>query len=278
MMADTRSEQQWSDCAPGIERGVQAFECSGKVSIIMPVFNTAEFIAESIQSIQRQTLTDWELLVIDDGSTDNSRSIVQSFAGEDHRIRMIALPQNVGPAQARNQGLAKASGRYIAFCDSDDCWLPEKLSIQLAFLKVSQNAVVCTGYARMNEKGILTGQILTPPQCFGYDRLLWKNPIGMSTVLIDRSRLPQLRLPDLPRRHDYALWLELAQQDIVFGGINTVLVHYRVRRRSVSSNKILAAVYHWRVLRSVARLSAANAAVLFVLYGWHGVKNRFPRL
>jgi len=236
--------------------------------------NTAKFVRESIESIQRQTFANWELLVIDDASTDDSRSIVMTMASEDARIQVIDLPRNVGPAQARNYGLAKAQGRYVAFCDSDDLWLPEKLSTQIRFLQFEGGTVVCTGYARMTEKVILTGQTRTPPRRFAYDQLLRKNPIGMSTVLIDRAQLPQLRLPDFWRRQDYALWLEFAQQNIAFYGLERTLVHYRVRQNSVSSNKLLAALYHWRVLRTVARLSMMHSSVFFVFYCWYGVKNR----
>lgn len=249
------------------------------VSIIMPLYNTAAFLAQSIQSIQGQTWPDWELIVIDDASTDHSAEVVASIALTDPRVRLIRSNENWGPAETRNRGLALAQGQFVAFCDSDDLWLPEKLDRQMTNMAKSGVAICCTSYARMRQDGRLNGQVVVPPSSVSYQELLRSNVIGMSSALVDRAQCgKELQFPALPRGQDYALWLRLLANGMRCQGLSDVLVHYRLRQHSVSSAKLRAAWSHWRVLRDVASLAVWPALVAFAYYGWKGLLSRaLPR-
>lgn len=261
----------------------------------MPAFNAVSTIAESIESVLAQSEPDWELLIINDGSTDGTAACVAGYAFRDARVRLLETDGRVGPASARNVGLSAATGYWIAFLDSDDLWAPEKLSRQLAFME-SQGAVLSfTSYRRIDANGnLLSGPIRVPPAA-GYRELLRSNCIGCLTAMYQRSRFPNARVPDLGRleplglwRHlvgpgrigheDFAFWLEMLSsanegpnEPVVAHGLQEPLAYYRVGQHSISSNKFRAAVFQWLIYRKHQRLPWIASVGLFMQYALRGV-------
>ena len=226
-----------------------------KVSVIMPAYNCGKFIGESIRSVQAQTYENWELLIVDDVSTDDTAEVVAAFLGDD-RIRYYCLQENGGPAAARNEALRRAQGDYIAFLDSDDIWMPEKLEHQLAFMKKNGYFFTCTGYKKTNEAGAPLGIQVIPRTSADY----WKafflgNPIGNSTVIYDRRHFGDRQIPPIRKRNDFALWLQLLREGDACYGMEDVLMAYRVRNDSISSKKIRLAKYQWELYRHIEKKS-----------------------
>lgn len=241
-----------------------------KVSVIMPTYNCGKYIAESIRSIQAQTYENWELWIVDDHSTDDTAKEVEKFLG-DQRIHYIYLQKNGGPAAARNEALRRAKGDFIAFLDSDDIWYPDKLERQLAFMNEMKCFFSCTGYRKMNEDGQSMNTVILPHASAGY----WKtyflsNPIGNSTVLYDRRYFGDRQVPLIRKRNDFALWLQLLRSGERCYGIDDVLMDYRVRSQSISSNKMGLAKYHWELYRHVEKRNWLVSAL--GLFMWAVVK------
>lgn len=242
------------------------------VSVIMPCFNSAPWVEEAIRSIQAQSFEDWELLVVDDGSSDDSYQRISMLSSGDTRIIAAQLGQRRGAVAARNHGLSMARGRYLAFCDSDDLWLPKKLELQLNEM-LSHGAVIsCTAYQKIRADGAPFGRLIQPPKHIDRLTLLRSNCIGMSTAMIDGAACGKFLLPDISRRQDYALWLSLAAKGFTAIGVSEALVQYRVRSNSLSRNKLLASYYHWRVLRDIAGLSGGWAMFYFGTYMVAGIR------
>lgn len=221
------------------------------VSIIMPAFNAARFLEEAIQSVLDQTYRDWELLVIDDGSADQTAQIAEAFSREDARIRLIKNEYNMGVAETRNRGVALAAGEWIAFLDSDDCWHPEKLEKQLAFARENGAEFVFSGSAFMNEQSERLDYYLSVPRTISYKELLKQNRISCSSVLIRRELIAAYPMKHAADMHeDFAVWLKILRgRDIRAFGVDEPLLIYRVRAASKSGNKIKAGLMTFRVYR-----------------------------
>lgn len=222
-----------------------------KVSVIMPTYNCGQYVADSIRSVQAQTYGNWELWIIDDHSTDNTPTVVRPFL-EDTRIHYVYLEKNGGPAAARNEALRQAQGDYVAFLDSDDVWYPDKLERQLAFMIQKKCFFSCTAYRKMNENGQPMSKVILPHAVVGY----WKtyflsDPIGNSTVVYDRNYFGDRQVPLIRKRNDFALWLQLLRDGDCCYGMEDVLMDYRVRKQSVSSNKLSLAKYHWKLYHHI---------------------------
>jgi glycosyltransferase involved in cell wall biosynthesis len=240
------------------------------VSIIMPNYNSARFVEETIVSVFAQTYENWELILVDDCSSDDSITIIESLMAEDKRIKLIKLAENSGPAIARNRGIEEAKGRYIAFLDSDDTWHPEKLSKQISFMQEHDIALCYTGYYRIEEQsGKIIDQI-NVPQKVDYNELLKQNIIGCLTAMYDTQKLGKVYMPDILKRQDFALWLTILKKIPYAYGLDEPLAHYRVRTASVSSNKILASKYNWKLYREVEKLPLHKAIYCF---GWYTYKS-----
>ena len=239
------------------------------VSIVMPAYNTAPFIEETIRSIQGQTHTRWELIVVDDGSSDDTGSVVQALAETDARIRLISLPRNVGPGPARNVGMASASGRYLAFQDSEDLWVAGKLEQQLRFLRERDAAFVFSGYSMIDDAGRPIGRPVTVPERVDYRTLLHNTIIAMITVLVDRERVGPLQLPDLPQHEDLVMWFRVLKRGVVAHGIPDPLARYRILGNSASRNKWRSARRMWNVYRRIERLSLSDSAWCYAHYAWN---------
>jgi teichuronic acid biosynthesis glycosyltransferase TuaG len=244
-----------------------------KISIITPVYNSSAFIADTIQSVLNQTYQNWELLLVDDVSTDDSVAVVQSF--RDERIKLMRLEKNSGPAIARNTAIEAATGRFIAFLDSDDLWLPEKLEKQLQFMLTQNAAVTHTAYEVIDINGKRIGKIIRAPEVIGYRQLLNYNYIGCLTGMFDTEKTGKMLMPDIPKRQDYGLWLAILRQGFKAYYLDEVLAQYRTGRQSVSSNKFDTAKYNWQILRETEGLSFFKAAWHFAVYTLLGIKKYY---
>lgn len=250
------------------------------VSVLMPVYNGEQFIREAIESVQAQTVTDWELLVVDDGSSDSSRGIVEQIAAEDVRVRLFATGESgSGAACARNVGLEVARGRYVGFLDCDDAWLPHKLERQLALLEASGAGLAFGAYERVDETGKTLGAVGVPV-CVDYASLLKTNYIGCLTAIYDIQVFGKVPMVvDLACHEDYPLWLRLLRDGGAAVGVREPVARYRVRAGSLSSNKLKTSQQTWRVYRELEGLSLARSAWSFVNQtGRALVRNRVPEL
>ena len=179
------------------------------VSVIVPVYNVQKYIRQTVDTVRSQTYREWELLLVEDGSTDGTKELLENYLGElgDERVQLICLPQNGGAANARNQGLSRARGRYIAYLDADDLWEKDKLAKEIAFAEQKQAAFVFTGYEFADEEGRGLGKVVRVPEKLNYQQALKNTTIFTSTVLFDTEKLPKEYL-EMPRvkNEDTALW------------------------------------------------------------------------
>lgn len=227
------------------------------VSILMPAYRAATTLPESVASVLAQTRSDWELLIIEDGSGDATLDAARALATADARIRVIALPVNGGAARARNAGLAQAHGRYIAFLDADDLWLAEKLDRQLAFMARTGAVFSYTAYLR--EAAGRQRQVKIPATV-SYAGLLRGNSIGCGTVIYDSAALGKVAMPDLRLRQDYGLWLRLLRLTPLAHGLPDALSVHRRRPGSLSAGPWRRVSGTWILYRQVEGLSRWQAA------------------
>lgn len=242
------------------------------VSVITPSYNCQNFIAETIESVQRQTYENWEMIIVDDCSTDNTRKIVDGYIKRDKRIKYVCLGKNSGAAAARTAAMKLAKGSYMAFLDSDDLWLPEKLRKQLLFMKKNKLNFTCTAYEQVDENGASLGKRRKALRKVGYNRLLLDCPVGNSTVMYNVGAMGKFRVPDIKKRNDDALWLQMLKKEPYIYGLDRVLMQYRVRNGSISSNKWSLVKYHWVLYRRIEHLSVFRS--LFHIGAW-GVMKAF---
>ncbi|MBQ9991299.1 MAG: glycosyltransferase family 2 protein [Lachnospiraceae bacterium] len=239
------------------------------VSIIVPVYNAAAYLEKTIRMVEEQTFQDWELLLVDDCSEDESRQIICKYKEKhpDERIRLICQEKNQGAAAARNRGLKEAKGRYIAFLDADDVWLREKLEKELSFMQNKGAAFVFSAYEFGDEEARGTGRIVTVPERITYRQALSRTVIFTSTVLLDREKIPDrlIRMPDVCSE-DSATWWQILRNGYEAQGLNEVLVIYRRPGRSLSSNKLTAIRRIWFLYRKVEELPLIQSCVCFI--GW----------
>jgi len=225
------------------------------VSIITPAYNCAKYISATVISVLKQDYNNWELIIIDDFSTDNTKEIIQEFVEKDKRIKYFLLESNYGTATARNKGIEQANGHYIAFLDSDDLWVENKLSNQIKFMESNTYAFTCTDYEQINEEGQLLNKRIKTKSKTNYNGVLLSCPVGNSTVIYDVSKLGKFKIPNIRKRNDDALWLQILKKEKYIYGLGEVLMYYRVRHNSISSNKFKLIKYHWKLYRDIERLS-----------------------
>lgn len=230
------------------------------VSIITPSYNSENYISQTIQSVQSQTMKDWEMIIIDDHSQDFTYDICLQFSEIDSRIKVFKQKTGLkGAAHARNTAIEKANGRYIAFLDSDDLWIPDKLSIQLSFMAERKSAFSFSRYQHIDPDGKLLRQAAKVPNTLTYSDLLRTCPIGCLTAIYDAGLLGKQYMPDLDKGQDYALWLQILKKTPVAHGIDAILGQYRTGRPSLSSNKISKALSIWKLYREIENLSFPNS-------------------
>jgi len=238
------------------------------VSIITPAYKAAPFVGDAIRSVQGQDHSTWEMLIVDDGSPDATAEIVAGFASADPRVKLIRQA-NSGPALARQRALDAAKGRFIAFLDSDDYWLPGKLSKQLRLMSRTGIALTYTAFRRINQDGSKLGHLIDVPERLDYRSLLGNTAIATSTALVDRKVAGPFQM----RRvyyDDFVLWLELTKRGFVAHGLNEDLMRYRVVYKSVSRNKANSARQVWHTYRAIEQLSLPYAGWCFARYALNG--------
>ena len=224
------------------------------VSIITPNYNSENFIDQTLKSIIAQTYKNWELLIVDDCSTDNSFKIIKNYASIDKRIKFFKLEENSGAAIARNKAIQKAAGTFIAFLDSDDLWLPEKLDKQLAFMIDNKYNLTHTSYHLIAENGTLLNKDVFCKPKLDYNQMLFSNKIGCLTAMYNADTLGKIYLPKIRKRQDYALWLKILKQEKYAYGLPSILASYRDRSNSMSDNKIEMLKWNWSLYRKVEKL------------------------
>lgn len=246
------------------------------VSVVMPAFNAAATLRRSMRSVLEQTHPEVELVVVDDASSDATARIIQEVAASDRRVVALRLDRNQGVAAARNAGLARASGRYLAFLDSDDWWHPLKLQVQLAWMQQSGAQACYTGYARVDGNGRTLSTVRPPPQVDHAD-MLRSNRIGNLTGMYDR------RLGDpvfqQAGHEDYIFWLQVVRQAgrAVLAPHPEPLAFYLVHRGSLSADKWKAARWQWRIYRDNERLGWMPASWYFLNYAALAVSKRLSQ-
>lgn len=217
------------------------------VSVIMPSYNTADYISESIKSVQAQTYTNWELIIVDDCSTDNTDEVVVAFLG-DQRIRYLKNERNSGAAVSRNRALRDAKGRWIAFLDSDDLWVPEKLEMQIGFMEKNGYSFSYTNYEEIDMAGQKTGVKITGPKIItktGMFNYCWP---GCLTVMYDAEKVGLIQIADIKKNNDYAMWLKVCKKTNCYL-LDEVLAKYRKGRAgsiSTHSYKKLI-IWHYKL-------------------------------
>jgi teichuronic acid biosynthesis glycosyltransferase TuaG len=228
------------------------------VTVVTPVWNAAATLRATVASVRAQSLPDWELILVDDASTDGSRALARALAAEDARIRLIERAANGGAAAARNDAIRAARGRLIAFLDADDRWYPEKLARQTGFMGRHGHALVYSAYARVDADARPLGVVRPPPRVSRAE-LLRGNVIGCLTAVYDTQVFGRVEMPPLRRRQDYGLWLTLLRAVPYAHGLDEVLADYRVRPASLSGGKLAAAAATWRLYREIEGLGRARA-------------------
>lgn len=250
------------------------------VSIIMPCYNGLKYLPVAIDSVRRQTLKSWELLVIDNNSTDGSLEYVESESLLDSRIVSLRCKEP-GAANARNTGVQFARGRYIAFLDADDFWLPEKLQRQIELIE-SSGAVFCwSSYHIVNSAGnFIRDQIAD--EYIDYNSFMTKRSVvGCLTVIYDSQRLGKLFMPNIKMRQDYALWAKIIrsanEKNFSIIGTRDILASYRVHDESMTKNKFKAAFFQWFLYRRIEKLSFLVSVNYFIHYFSRGLLDRLIR-
>jgi glycosyltransferase involved in cell wall biosynthesis len=243
------------------------------VSIVMPVYDAAAWLARSVGSVRAQSWSRWELLAVDDCSRDGSLAMLRGMASEDPRIRPLPQACNGGVAAARNAGIEAARGRFIAFLDSDDWWEPRKLELQVSDMLARDLSISYAPYVRVGEDGTRLSEVHPPPRV-DYAGMLRSNHIGNLTGIYDR-RLGDARFRKVGHE-DYVFWLDLVRRA---GGAACVphegpLASYLVRDGSVSANKLRAARWQWRIYRDIEGIGWLGSARLMLHYGWHALRKR----
>lgn len=240
------------------------------VSIITPTYNCGKFIGETIESVQNQTYQNWEMIIIDDQSTDNTKETVSRYSDKDHRIKYYLLEENSGAAVARTKAMELASGKYMAFLDSDDLWDSSKLIKQISFMKNNNYSFTCTAYEQIDEASKSLNRVIKTIPKTDYNRLLLDCPVGNSTVMYDVEKLGKFQVPNIRKRNDDALWLQILKKEKNIYGMNDVLMKYRIRENSISSNKLQLVKYHWILYREIENLSILRS--LFHITVWAFIK------
>lgn len=230
------------------------------------MFNSESFISSTIDSVLLQTYHDWELIVVDDGSTDSSISIVNRYVNQDKRICLFHTEVPSGsPVKPRNIGVEMAKGRYIAFLDSDDVWLPNKLEEQLPFFDNPDVAVVFSNYEKMTEDGLRSNRVIYAPAETDYKKMLRGNVIGNVTGVYDTHKVGKIFFQPI-HHEDYILWLSILKKGYVARNTNTVTALYRLRKQSVSSNKWKVLGWQWYIYVHVEHIHPLKAVCLFACY------------
>lgn len=241
------------------------------VSIITPMYNSEKYIAEMIESVISQSYTNWELIIVDDCSNDNSVNIVNKFAINDKRIRLIKQDKNGGPSSARNRAINESNGKFLAFLDSDDIWINTKLEKQIRYMENNKVSITCTSYKIASEDMNIIYRDFIIPNIITYKMLLKQNYLSCDTVIIDKKYFKDLRIDNNAKHEDYIFWLKLIKEVECVHGIQECLAIYRVRENSRSSGKINSAIEIFNVYKTKENLGILKSYFYTLQYILRGV-------
>ena len=242
------------------------------VSVVMPVYNAERFLAKAVDSVLSQSFSQWELLMIDDASTDGSLRVAAEYAGKDPRIRVIRNESNYGVSETRNRGIREAKGQWIALLDSDDYWLPEKLDSQLALDDESGAEIIYCSYSIVDENDApCCNDFIVPPETDFHEALV-RSLISCSTALIQRNLLLVYPFSSAYSHEDLILWISLLKAGYQARGCREVLAAYRLSEQSRSGNKRKAAWGRWRIYRKYLKLPLIQSCALFAQYSFSALK------
>lgn len=232
------------------------------ISVIVPVYRTEAFLDATIKSVLKQTYSNYEIIIVFDGPSDYRLHFEERYS-EDRRIRIFQLPENAGAGAARRFGITCANGTYIAFLDSDDQWLPDKLNYQIGFMIATKALATCTAY-NVVESGELQRSI-TPRQDIGFEQIVRYCDIGNSTVVLAQDICRQV-LYETGSKEDFRTWLKICRRGYRFVGLPQVASIYILRKDSSSGQKILEAAKQFRALRECGGLSFLTAFRMLIVY------------
>ena len=253
----------------------KAINNSSLVSIIVPVYNAEKFIKDTIKTVIDQTYENWELLLVNDCSTDKSVEIIKDYQQKDKRIKLFSNPKNSGAAVSRNKGIRESRGRYIAFLDADDLWEPKKLEKQVAFMQEKDCAFSFTGYEFADENGTPKGKKVYVPARLTYRGALRNTIISTITVMLDMQKLSKenVYMPNV-KSEDTACWWKVLKKIDQAYGMSEILSYYRRSSGSLSSNKFEAIKRVWNLYRNVENLNLIYSTYCFAGYAYNTVKKR----
>ncbi len=249
---------------------------SKKVSVITPAYNASEYIVETIESVLNQSYTNWEMLIVEDCSTDNTVEIVNKYCEKDSRIKLIKHTENQGVSAARNTALKQADGEYIAFLDSDDMWHSEKLTKQLAFMEENQYVLTYTGYQKYLSETKEKGKIIDAPEKMTYESIFYNTAIACLTVMVNREKSGEFFMPLINHTEDQCTWQSILKKcDCKAYGLNENLALYRVSSNSLTGNKLNAVKKQWNTYRKYHKLSVIKSGIYFVGYVLNALKKHY---
>lgn len=232
------------------------------VSIIIPTYNIEKYIDQTIQCVLDQTFTDWELVITDDCSKDSTVEILRRYAAQDERIRIYVLEQNSGAAAARNNSIEKASGRYIAFLDSDDWWYPTKLEKQMAFIHETGCEFCFTAFEYADKDLRVTG-VSHKPAKISYSSMKLGCNIGTPGVVYDTRRIGKMYMPNMRRSEDWSLWIMISERTGAAYSINEPLWKYRILPNTLSRSKLKLVQSNLKVYENILHYSKFRALLTF---------------
>lgn len=243
------------------------------ISIIIPVYNAEKFLKDTIKTVNEQTYKNWELIFVNDCSTDNSENIINQYLSD--KIKLVNLDKNSGTAMARNAGIKMAKGTYIAFLDADDLWDKKKLEKQIEFMEKKECAFSFTGYEFADEKGIPNGKKVYIPLEMTYKDALKNTTISTITVMFNMNKLTkeEIYMPNV-KNEDTATWWKILRHGYVAYGLNQILSFYRRSSKTRSSNKLKSLRNTWILYRKVEQLSMLTSIYNFLYYVFNAIKRR----
>ncbi len=248
------------------------------VSIITPIYNGEKYIEECIKSVLNQSYKNIEMIIIDDGSTDNSENIIKKYSNSFPYIKYIKCKENKGVWSARNIGIENARGRFIAFLDTDDLYKINKIEKQVNFMLKNNYAFTYTAYELIDENSNSLNKIVEAKENENYEELLKGNNIGCLTVMIDRSKIDTPIRFENYHHEDYILWLKILKNKEIAYGLNEVLSYYRKSKSSISNNKFKSAIWTWNIYINIEKLPLKKALYCFFNYMINGfIKNSYKK-
>lgn len=244
------------------------------VSVIMPSYNTEKYIAKSIDSVLRQTYQNWELIITVNPSIDRTAIIAKEYCERDPRIHLITPDQHQGIAEARQTSIQQARGRYLAFLDSDDIWVHEKLEKQVKFMQDNDLAFTYGDYEIIDTNGKPTGKIIHNDGIVDYNKYLKNTIIGCGSVMLDKEKVGEIKAPSNEVNDDMGLWCSIMRRGVVAYPLGEVLYQYRVRNDGTSSQRMKMVKSVWMVYRKQERLPLSKSIWCFLCYAFNATKKR----